>query len=644
MRRLSIVSYVDSFDEGDRCITRRVSAQQIVDRAFLLAKKTGDACVGKQTVGLGDEGAHLVAQKFAGRAELQKFVAHLGDPEAFGSQHRTEEPESMQRNNLVGDGQVLVRHHGTLSPPPDLIDSRSITSLSMCNHGVGPVGAKALASALRDNPHLQQLNFFNNYLGAEGAAELCRALVTVSNLHTLNLGKNSIGPVFPEYLAQCTALTYLHMPHNQLENVSIELGNHPSLVQLELVGNDIKIPDAEELIRQKRFAQSPPQFMRQRGYKALKGVQKNKMIAMQEDGKLENWGTTKLRKYLLEIMIHMCSEERFRNVGEEDAWCPRICDVQITLADRWNKEGWEVEYVNDLLDNYTSLQALNGLQEWPSPPFGFLPTWDLTNKLKNPLYECHFVKNRLLASPSITGLVVDQNDLRGRAAQDIAQAIASFPHLSAFSARACKWDDSIMDLANAVRLCQQIHTVNGMTLDEADTEWDLKGRILNAVDVSFAVRLLIDKGPKSNLSSLDLRGNNLQHSSAVMIADCLSSLRNLTELNALCLPKPIDQSASTPNSSLPSRRASVKSESTEGMSRVTSDGNNEKKSENGYKSEDGLTLDVVLESPISVVSSPNSPEDFVFTEALDMRKKLLDGRVESQGFGPTSGSLPIELT
>lgn len=619
----SPVSLIDSFNaRGNRCITRKVSDRELVDRAFHLAKKTGEVRIGKQDHELGDVGAKMVAD------EMEK---HRSSLPILG-----ELLHGAVRDVNAAAASGLKQHFGSIVQIPN--KQQSVTVLTVCNHRIGKLGATALADALKGNMKLQTLNLDHNNIGAEGAATLCQALVSVHNLDTLHLGNNSIGPTFSEDLAHCTALTHLHLQHNFLTNVSIELGNHPSLIKLELTGNDgIQIPNADALIQEKHYAQ----LVNEEKSRLVKGKDnfshRPHSPSHEQDGKrirgdtLVNWSTTELRKFLIDIKLNMCTQEKYRNVKELDEAIPKTFEVKITLAPRWNKNDWEVDYINNLLYTHTSLQSLNGLQEWPAPPLALSPKWDLTNALMNPLYECNFIKNRLRISVCITELVLDKNDLRGRAAIEIAEALNTFHRLTKFSAKECTWDDSISELGRAVLQSEQMHTVNGVTLGNDTESWDLKGVVLNVVDVSFVVRMLTSKGPLGSLSSLDLRSNDMQHGlycgGAVMIAAALSSVKNLSELNDLSLPKPPEISP----------RRFLKEEIVKVDVKPTPQ----------PTTEDAEGAEPAIGSPFSAlsgVSSPNSPGRVRIAEALDMRKRLLNGRVERDLPVATFGTLPVELT
>ena len=603
-------AHLDSFTTGKKgqsglcCVTSNVSPNELVHRAFFLAKKTGEVVVGKQTIEIGDEGAKMVANR----------MHKLGPT-------------------------ISIANRDQYS---------AVTSLSVCSHGIGPPGATALADALIGNLSLQELNFDHNSICAEGAAALSHALITVWNLHTLHLGSNSIGPDFPHDLAKCTSLAHLHLQHNLLEHLSIDLGNHPSLIKLELSGNnDLRMPDVDRIVLRKNSrnvqtekikeidkATSQKSQFRQHASTSPSDrpplpVQKD--LLHKQPPESVNWRTEELLKALLDVNLNICSsliyKKEWTKGGDLLEDIPNVSDVQITLADRWNRKGWEVNFINDLLCKFTSLKSLNGLQEWPAPPLAPFRTWNLTNMLKNPLYECNFVKNRLRVSVSITELVLDKNDLCGRAAKDIAEALASSKHLTKFSARECIWDASIAEIANVLTQGGNLQTVNGLNLPDGDAHWDLKGCVLNAIDAAFIVRVLTDKGPLGNLCSLDLRGNNLQRDSAVMLANALSSVTNLTELNGFSLPPPPKIS--------PRFRQQVEQAAGQHIEvhRQTDipDSNN--------KDED------LVDSPLSGMSSPaTSPLYVRVTEDLDMRKRLVNGRVESSEFGATFGTCPIELS
>jgi len=586
-----------------------MSCQDLVHRAFDLAKRTGDVVIGKQNLELGDNGVKLV-----GTAWQQTMHAPALETRIHAQGRAAMLKNDFTESTTIGMSSIVASQ------------SLPLTSLSLCNHGIGNAGATTLAAALKDNVFLQQLALNYNKIGSQGASALSHKLITVHKLHTLSLGNNCIGPMFPEELAACNSLTHLHLQHNVLLNVSVKLGNHPSLVKLELTGNrGMCIPNAGTLIQEKRHREISKTEHQKQTCNPLKGVKEmSPSMCDQADavhGELMDWNTTKLRKFLIDIQLNMCEQERYRNLGELDEAIPHMSEVGFTLADRWNKpdpeysdpeSSWEVDYIDTLLSSYTNLQSLNGLQEWPSPPLAVSPTWNITQSLANPLYECRFIKNRLLNSVNITGLVIDKNDLRGRAAKEIAEALTNFQKLSLFSAQECVWDDSIAELAGAVRQCSQLLSVNGQTLTNTDNEWDLRGCVRNVVDAAFINRMLIDKGPLGNLSSLDLRGNRIQRSSAVLIAAGLTSVQNLTMLNGISLPEPPDPVMLSPTHS-------------------NDDGDDE--------------LDTVLESPQqSQPALPNPPVFARVVEALDMRKKLINGRVEDSPFGATFGTLTIELS
>ena len=587
----SPVSIVDSFnDAGTRCQTRKVSRRELIARALLLSKRTGAVQIGKQSLELGDAGATALANDL--RAWQQESASTMV-PAA--------QPASMP-----------------------------ITSLSVCNHAIGLEGATALGTALCGNAILLELHLDHNCLGPAGAAALCHDLVSVTRLHTLRLANNAIGPDFPEDLARCTSLTHLHLQHNDLRNVSIELCNHPSLVKLELTGNEqMQVPRPDLIIYEQRLKHSLEAGLdKARVLKQLQqeGVDLSEAEAESEQSSLVNWSTTELRKFLLDVKLNLCSKQRCRNAGELDEYVPHMSDVKVTLDQRWNKRDWEVDYVEQLLSTHTGLKSLNGLQDWPTPPMAPSPTWNLTSALRNPLYECTFVKNRLLSADAanITKLVVDHNDLRGRAAQDLAAAVTWCRGLLSFSALQCQWDDTIGELSTAVRQRSQLDTVNGLTLQDEDSEWDLKGRLLNAIDAHFVVRILTEKGPLGNLRSLDLRGNILLRENSLAIAESLRSVQNLSELNALSLPPP------------PENMDPCLEKAKDSVSHVTRPAGKDDQSD-----PDGLGSPL---SGISAISSPRDQEPFVITEGLDLRKKLLNGRIDPDISDPTSGTIPIELT
>eukprot|EP00961_Rhodomonas_salina_P283808 3835538-Rhodomonas_salina.1 len=75
-----------------------------------------------------------------------------------------------------------------------------ISRLSICHHGIGPLGAQELAQALRLTTTLKYLNLSNNAIESKGAEMLASALCKLDTLETLMLSDNGIGPSFPRGL------------------------------------------------------------------------------------------------------------------------------------------------------------------------------------------------------------------------------------------------------------------------------------------------------------------------------------------------------------------------------------------------------------------------------------------------------------
>ena len=98
-------SNLDAFQRARVHRVGPASASDIVARAFLLARKTGEVRVGKQGLGLSDHGAHLVADILA--------AAQLSD-----------------QSNALGKG------------------DKPVATLSICNHGITCEGARVLGTAL----------------------------------------------------------------------------------------------------------------------------------------------------------------------------------------------------------------------------------------------------------------------------------------------------------------------------------------------------------------------------------------------------------------------------------------------------------------------------------------------------------------
>ena len=100
---------------------------------------------------------------------------------------------------------------------PAICKSTSITSINLNDNYVGPEGAKALAPAIRK---LTSINLRLNHLGLEGAEALAPAIRDSASLTSINLRLNHLGLEGAKALAPAirdsASLTSIDLEHNQL--------------------------------------------------------------------------------------------------------------------------------------------------------------------------------------------------------------------------------------------------------------------------------------------------------------------------------------------------------------------------------------------------------------------------------------------
>lgn len=121
------------------------------------------------------------------------------------------------RNRLENEGATaLAKVFETLT---------SLEEVAMPQNGIYHVGICALANGLSVNPNLRILNLNDNTVGPKGARALAQVLHNFSNLERLNLGD---------------CLTKTRGAVALADALGIE-GNHPSLAELNLGFNEIKM-------------------------------------------------------------------------------------------------------------------------------------------------------------------------------------------------------------------------------------------------------------------------------------------------------------------------------------------------------------------------------------------------------------------
>jgi Leucine-rich repeat (LRR) protein len=295
------------------------------------------------------------------------------------------------RDELADDGMKHVTNSLKTST------GKFITSLNVPSHHIGKAGATQLAQALQAAPKLVTFNIANNMIGSEGADVLAKCFTSVPSLENLDLSENRIGPAFPPNLVLCTSLKKLDIRHNKLTEIPCALGMHPKLALLDLAYNNLRmIPDS--LVR----AGCVPilrELVDQAMHQACLFGQHNQDLQPITGVRPDQKVTPGAQNY-----------------------CYPLEDLVIMVNNRWNQD---TDWLAGLLEKHTTLRGINDLHEWPVPPTAVQTTWDLDGRLSNPLYECVFVRNCLMRSPLITSINISNNDLRGRCAICLAQAIES---------------------------------------------------------------------------------------------------------------------------------------------------------------------------------------------------------------------------
>ncbi|EGD81174.1 hypothetical protein PTSG_13152 [Salpingoeca rosetta] len=104
-----------------------------------------------------------------------------------------------------------------------LKDNTCLKRLYLDNNSIGDEGAVALAEMLKHNTTLKELFLYNNSIGDEGAVALAEMLKHNTTLKRLDLDGNSIGPegavALAEMLKHNTALKQLHLTKNSITPV-----------------------------------------------------------------------------------------------------------------------------------------------------------------------------------------------------------------------------------------------------------------------------------------------------------------------------------------------------------------------------------------------------------------------------------------
>lgn len=359
-----------------------------------------------------------------------------------------------------------------------------------------------------------------------------RCFISVTTLENLDFSENRIGPAFPPHLVHCTSLKTLDLMHNKLTEIPCALGMHPNLQLL-----DVRAPAQPLTFAQKHaplddennaplhdqsnatlrdqnnatpttktcpldptcaFETTPlalPAPVMRIALKRPSQVAYNNLRLIPDE--LVRAGCVPiLRELVDQAMNQSCRmgehnrelqpitgvrPDQTVHPGEKN-FCYPLDDLEITVNARWNQD---TDWLAGLLQRHTTLRALNGLHEWMRPPLSEQASWDLDGRLQNPLYECVFVRNCMMRSPHIVSINISNNDLRGRTATSLAQAIESSRSITTIDVNNCRWDEGIQEFGIAVRACGTIERLNLLALGETEVEWDLRGRLNSVIDVAF---------------------------------------------------------------------------------------------------------------------------------------------------------------
>ena len=147
--------------------------------------------------------------KAHGPKTLARAVAKEADPRRF-------ERLAMEKCSLGDDGAKTMASHAL----PAL---RALRGLYLCANGIGPLGAKAIASGVRLCAELHTLRLDSNRLGCSGAAALFGALPG-TKIETVGMMNNGIADKGAKTLAKvrarCTALRAVNLDANRITDSS----------------------------------------------------------------------------------------------------------------------------------------------------------------------------------------------------------------------------------------------------------------------------------------------------------------------------------------------------------------------------------------------------------------------------------------
>ena len=147
--------------------------------------------------------------KAHGPKTLARAVAKEADPRRF-------QRLAMEKCSLGDDGAKTMASHAL----PAL---RALRGLYLCANGIGPLGAKAIASGVRLCAELHTLRLDSNRLGCSGAAALFGALPG-TKIETVGMMNNGIADkgakTLAKVLARCTALRAVNLDANCITDSS----------------------------------------------------------------------------------------------------------------------------------------------------------------------------------------------------------------------------------------------------------------------------------------------------------------------------------------------------------------------------------------------------------------------------------------
>ncbi|TKS76407.1 Leucine-rich repeat-containing protein 74A [Collichthys lucidus] len=164
----------------------------------------------------------------------------------------TDDATSRRRSSSRAELYLQACQEIGVHPVSSFLRNLSETSLDLNHYGVGPLGAKALAVALRKDRVITRLELEDNRLGATGTHYLIEMLMLNNSIESLvtilKLSRNEFDDSAIKYIAEAlklnSTLKHLHLSwngfgHFETEKLGQALKQNSTLVLLDLSGNHI---------------------------------------------------------------------------------------------------------------------------------------------------------------------------------------------------------------------------------------------------------------------------------------------------------------------------------------------------------------------------------------------------------------------